>query len=262
MRSECVSNVPFVKGGLERIFTSNVHRHLFDLSAVELFDFSHHADVIGSDEVDSNTLSAKTTTTANAVDVVLAVCREIIVDDQRDLLNVNTTGQEISGNEHTRRSGSELFHDNIALSLLHVAMHGGYGEVSSSELVSQPVNLSSSVTEDDSLCDGNGLVEIREGVQFPLLLFHSNVKLFDAFESQFSLFDKDTDRVAHEFSGDFEDILWHGGGKEDNLSGLRKKLEDIVDLFGESTLEAELEIDFRAIWNFYVPRAFRQPRPR
>jgi hypothetical protein len=35
--------------------------------------------------------------------------------------------------------------------------------------------------------------------------------------------------------------LGHGGGKEDDLGGLRKELEDIVDLLGETTLFELLE---------------------
>lgn len=60
----------------------NVHWHLFDLSAVELLDFSHHSDIVSSDEVDGNTLSAETTTTTDTMDVVFSVGWEIVVDDQ------------------------------------------------------------------------------------------------------------------------------------------------------------------------------------
>jgi len=60
----------------------DVHWHLLDLSAVELLDFSHHTDIICSDEVDCNTLSSETTTTTDSVDVVLTVGWEIVVDDQ------------------------------------------------------------------------------------------------------------------------------------------------------------------------------------
>ena len=60
----------------------NVHWHLLNLSAVELLDLAHHADIVLGDEVDGNTLSSETTTTTNAMDVVLAVGRKIVVDDE------------------------------------------------------------------------------------------------------------------------------------------------------------------------------------
>lgn len=80
---------------------SDVHWHLLDLSAVELFDFSHHADILSSDEVNGNTLTSETSTTTDTMDVVLTVGWEIVVDDQGNLLNIDTTGQKISGDQDT-----------------------------------------------------------------------------------------------------------------------------------------------------------------
>lgn len=216
--------------------TGNVHGHLLDLSAVELLDLTHHADIISGDEVDGNTLTPETSSTTNTMDVVLTVGGEIVVDDQGDLLNINTTGKEISGDEDTGRSGTELLHDNITLSLLHVTVHGGDSEVTGSQFVGQPVDLPAGVAEDNGLGDGNGLVEIGEGIKLPIFLLNSNVELLNTFEGQFSLLDQDTDGVAHELGGNFEDVLGHGSREKDDLGGLRKELEDVVDLLGETTL--------------------------
>lgn len=218
------------------MLTGNVHWHLFDLSAVELLDFSHHANIIGGDEVDSDTLSPESTATSDAMDVVLTVGGEIVVDDQGNLLDVDATGQKIGGNEDTRRTRSELLHDNITLGLLHVAMHGRHGEVTGGELVGEPVNLSSCVAEDDGLGDGDSLIEIRKSVELPFFLLHSNVELLDAFQGQFGFLDEDADWVTHEFGGDFQNILRHRGGEQDNLGRLWEKLEDVVDLLGEPAL--------------------------
>jgi len=61
---------------------SHVHWHLLNLGAVELLNFSHHAHIIGSNEVDSNTLSSKSATTTDTMNVVLSVGGQIVVDDQ------------------------------------------------------------------------------------------------------------------------------------------------------------------------------------
>lgn len=169
------------------------------------------------------------------MNVVLTVGGEIVVDDQGDLLDIDTTGKQIGGDQDTGRSGTELLHDNITLALLHVTVHGGDGEVTGSELVGEPVDLSASVTEDNGLSDGDGLVEIGEGVELPLLLLNSNVELLDTLEGEFLLLDKDTDGVAHELGGDLKDILGHGSGEQGDLGGLGKELEDVVDLLGETT---------------------------
>lgn len=223
--------------GLDKV--SDVHGHLLDLGAVELFDLAHHAHVVGSNEVDGNTLTTETTTTTDAVDVVLAIGGEIVVDDKRNLLDIDTTSKEIGGDQDTRRSGTELLHDQITLSLVHVTVHGRDGEISGGELISKPVDLATGVAEDDSLGDGDSLVEIREGIELPLLLLHGNVELLDTLKGKLILLDQDTDGVTHELGSDLEDVLGHGGRKEDDLSRLGKQLEDIVDLLSETTLKAK-----------------------
>lgn len=216
---------------------SNVHRHLLDLSAVELLDLAHHADVLSSDEVDGDTLTTETTTTTDAVNVVLTVGGEIVVDDKGNLLDIDTTGQKVSGDQDTGRTGTELLHDQVTLSLVHVSVHGRDSEVTGSELVGEPVDLSAGVAEDDSLGNGDSLVQIGEGVELPLFLLNSNVELLDTFQGKFILLDQNTDGVTHETGGDLEDVLGHGSGKEDDLGGLGKKLEDVVDLVGETALK-------------------------
>ena len=45
-------------------------------------------------------------------------------------------------------------------------------------------NLPLGVAEDDSLCDGEGVVEVTERVKLPLLLLHCHEELLDALQSQ------------------------------------------------------------------------------
>lgn len=214
--------------------TSHVHGHLLDLCAVELLNLAHHADIVGSDEVDGNTLTSETSTTTDAVNVVLAVGGEVVVDDEGNLLDIDTTGEKVGGNENTGRSGTELLHDNITLGLVHVTVHGGDGEVTGSELVGEPVDLSAGVAEDDGLGDGDGLVQVGEGVELPILLLDGNVELLNTFEGKLVLLDENTNGVAHELGGDLKDVLGHSSGQENDLGGLGQKLEDVVDLLGET----------------------------
>jgi hypothetical protein len=215
----------------------DVHRHLLDLGAVELLNLTHHADIVSGDEVDGDTLSAETTTTTNTVDVILAVGGKVVVDDQGNLLDVNATSQEISGNEDTGRSGTELLHNQVTLSLVHVTVHGRDSEVTGGEAVSEPVDLFAGVAEDDGLGDGDSLVQVGEGIELPLLLLNGNVELLDTFQGKLVLLDQNADGVTHELGGDLKDVLGHGGREQNNLGGLGQKLEDVVDLLGETTLQ-------------------------
>ena len=170
------------------------------------------------------------------MNVVLTVGGEIVVDDEGNLLNVDTTGQKISGDQDTRRTRSELLHNQITLSLVHVTVHSRNGEITGSELVGEPVDLSAGVAEDDSLGDSDSLIQIGEGIQLPLLLLDSNVELLDTFKGKLVLLDENANGVTHEAGGDLKNVLGHGSGEKDNLGRLGKELEDVVDLVGETTL--------------------------
>ena len=61
---------------------SNVGRHFFDRSMVEHLQLLQGAKVFYGDKVDGHTLATKTATAANAVDVVLSVRRQVVVDDK------------------------------------------------------------------------------------------------------------------------------------------------------------------------------------
>ena len=61
---------------------SYVGRHFFDRSMVEHLQLLQGAKVFYGDKVDGHTLATKTATAANAVDVVLSVRRQVVVDDE------------------------------------------------------------------------------------------------------------------------------------------------------------------------------------
>ena len=82
------------------------------------------------------------------MDVVLSVGRQVVVDDERDLLDVDTSGEEIGGDEHARGSRAELAHDDVSLLLIHVAVHGGHGKVAGVHLLSQPIHFPVNMTRD------------------------------------------------------------------------------------------------------------------
>lgn len=89
--------------------------------------------------------------------------------------------------------------------------HGRDSELASVHLLGEPVDLPPGVAEDDSLGDGDGLVEIAKGIELPLLLLDSNVELLDTFKGQLVPLNEDTDGLSHEFLRDLQDFSRHGG---------------------------------------------------
>merc|ERR1711973_759757 len=75
----------------------NVHRHFIDLSGVVLLNVSEDSDVVVLDKVDGDTLSAETTRPTDPVDVQLTVVRQVVVDDQRHLLDVDASCPDVGG---------------------------------------------------------------------------------------------------------------------------------------------------------------------
>jgi hypothetical protein len=170
------------------------------------------------------------------VDVVFTVGGEIIVDYQGDLLDINSSRQQIGCDQDTGGSTPELFHDDISLRLVHVAVHGADGEIFLGQFVSQPIDLSARVAENNGLRDGDSFIQIGEGIEFPIFLFDGNVELFDTFKSEFVLLDEDADGIAHELLGDFKDVRRHCGREEDGLGVVGEELEDVVNLVFETAL--------------------------
>jgi hypothetical protein len=120
---------------------SNIHWHLFNLSVIKLLNVLQGSLVFCSHEVDGSSFPTESTSSSDSVmqirvslfnsiplkydspvNVVFSVCRQIIVDDERDLLYIDSSGQEISGDQDSRGTRSELLHDDVSLFLFHVSM--------------------------------------------------------------------------------------------------------------------------------------------
>lgn len=73
------------------------------------------------------------------MDIVLPVGGQVVVDDEGNLLNVDSSGEEISGDEDAGGSRTELAHDDVTLLLVHVPVHRRHGEIARMHFLSQPV---------------------------------------------------------------------------------------------------------------------------
>ena len=162
------------------------------------------------------------------------VPKDAHVDDEGHLLYIDTSSEQVGGDQDSGGSRSELLHDDLTSPLVHISMHGRHGELLLVEFGGKPVDLSSGRAEDDGLCDGDGLVQVAKGLELPVLFLNSNVELPDTLEGELVLLDENSDRVTHELLGDFKDIRRHGSGQQDDLSLSGKKLENVVDRIFES----------------------------
>merc|ERR1740139_645371 len=216
---------------------SDVHRHRLNLRMVKLLDVLHRPHIGICHEIDRHTLPAESTTAPDAVQVVLQVLRQVVVDDERHLLHVDPACEQICGDEHPGGARAELPHDEVALLLVQVCMHGGDGEISLGQLIREEVNLATGVAIDDCLCDCQRLVKVAKCIQLPLLLLNRDVELPDTLERELIFLDQDSHRIAHELGCQVEDLRGHGGREQAHLDIRRHRLEDVVDRILEATAQ-------------------------
>eukprot|EP00955_Chlamydomonas_euryale_P058067 356968-Chlamydomonas_euryale.AAC.11 len=220
---------------------SNVSRQLLNNRVVETLDVLEHALVITCHKVDCNAFAAKAARAANAVQVVLRLARQVVVDDQRHLLHINAACQQVGRDEHARRARAELAHDDVPRVLVHVAVRRRYGVVALSHLVGQPVNLASCVGKDDRLRDGQRLVQVAQRVQLPILLVDVDVELLDTLEGKLITLDQNADRLVHELACDLQRLGWQRGGEDAYLDLGWQQLEDRKHLDGVRSQDAATE---------------------
>lgn len=226
-------------------------------SRVILLNISQNPDIIDGDEVDRHTFPAESTTSTYSVQIVFTRSREVIINDQRNLLDVDTSSPDVRGNQYSTAisrvrnnlgldhtalndlplSTSEFSHDRISFLLHHFSVHTADSKVRLSHLFCQPVDLASGVTENDRLRNSQSVIQITKRIKLPVFLFDGDEELLDSFKSQFITLYEDPDRVGHKLGSHFEDIMREGSGDNNDLGGGRKVSVDVVNLVLETLVE-------------------------
>ena len=137
---------------------------------VKLLNIKKHPLIVLGHKVNRHTFPPKPPTPTNTVKVVLRLSRQIKVNNQRHLLHINPTSQEIGRDQHTRRARPELSHDNVSSVLVHVSVSRRHRMVTAPHFIREPVHLATSVDEDDALSDGQRLVEVSDMMEKELIL--------------------------------------------------------------------------------------------
>ena len=132
----------------------HVHRHLIDLRRVILLYIPQDLQVLVPYEVYCHSFSSETPTSTYSMDIELSIRGKIIVDNQRDLLNIQPATPQISCNQYSGISLPELTHDTVSFLLAHVSVHVGDRKVALNHLLGQPLDLGLGVTENNRLSDG------------------------------------------------------------------------------------------------------------
>lgn len=157
-------------------------RHLFNLGVIMILDLPNESCIIWKNKVDGSSLSAETTSSTDSMDVVLLFKWQLVVDDETNLLHIDTSSEQIGCDKDSSGTSSELLHDGISLDLIHFTVHGRDCEVLLIHFCFKLEDSSLSVTIDESLVDIEVRVKIKENIEFPVFLFNCDIILSDTFQ--------------------------------------------------------------------------------
>ena len=202
-----------------------------------ILDVLDEAGVLGQHEVDGRSLTTVSTGATDPVDVVLLLAWQFVVDDESDLLDIDATSEQVSGDEHSDGTRSELLHDDLTLLLVHLSVEGGHDEVLLGHRLLELVDSALGVAVDDGLLDVEVRVEIEEHLHLPLGLLHSDVILVDTFKSELLVLHEDLGWVSHEVVGELQNVGRQGGREQADLDVRGQELEDLLDLGLEAARE-------------------------
>ena len=146
-----------------------------------VLDLLEEAGVLGEDKVDRSSLSSESTSAADSMDVVLLLHGKLVVDDETNLLDVDTSGEQVCGDQDSDGTGSELLHHDFTLLLVHLSVHAGDHEVLSAHQLLELVDSPLGVAVNDGLLDVQVGVQVQEHIDFPLVLLDGDVVLVDTF---------------------------------------------------------------------------------
>ncbi|KAF5049483.1 hypothetical protein DSECCO2_439310 [anaerobic digester metagenome] len=132
--------------------------------------------------------------TADPMHVVLLVLREIVVEDRCDLLDVDSSGSDISRNKKIDGALAEPGHHTVTLILFHIAVEPLRRVSPGAKLRDDLIDISLGVTEDER---SSALAQVKktgEGLQF-LVLTNLEVDLLYQGHGQFAVDRSDLNRV-------------------------------------------------------------------
>ena len=96
---------------------------LLDVFVEELLDLVEGIHVVFVDQRDGDTVAVGACRTADAVDIVFGIVRNVVVDHHCDVVDVDTTGQDVRSHQNIDLSALELEHHIVSLGLVEVRVH-------------------------------------------------------------------------------------------------------------------------------------------
>lgn len=131
------------------------------------------------------------------MDIQLPALRQVVADNEGDLLHVKTSSPDIGGDQHSAGPSTEFLHNGISLFLRHSTVHAAYCKIGLLHLFREGFSLLALIAENYRLSYCERIIKVAEGLELVFILFHSDKELFYAVEGQFITLNQDLHGLVH-----------------------------------------------------------------
>ena len=202
-------------------------------------DVAQHPVLARLDQGDRHALAAGTPGPPDAMDVGVGVRRDVVVDDVRDVLDVETARGDVGRDQDVERAVAEAAHHPVAALLGQAAVEGAGVVAARAEGLGQVVDLAAGPREDQRRGRVLDVEDAAQGGQ--LVVPPDDVgDLADprgAVAGDLLGVDLDPRRVAQVALGDARDGRRDRGREERRLALARGRRQDRLEVLGEAHVE-------------------------
>ena len=199
----------------------------------------------GGGDADRSAKAPGAARAADAVDVILGMAGQVIVEHVADGGNVEAPRRHVRGDQQPQLAVAERFQRACALALVQIAVDGGCVITVLGQRLGQDVHVGLAVAEDDRVGQALAL-GVDQGAQQVALLLGGHVAagggqfdqaLRDGFAGRRLARDLDPFGRVQEGVGDALDLGRHRGAEEQRLAREGGQLEDALDIGDEAHVQ-------------------------
>ena len=163
--------------------------------------------------------------------------RQIVVDDGRQLGNVQATGRHVGGHQHLDLAGLEAVQRLQALLLGLVAVDGLGQEAFLLQMPCQTTRTDLGIGKDDDLLDATLADERPHRVTLEVFGGHVVDRLLDVLGQRVGPCHLDELRLVQEALGQLADLVREGGREHEVLTARAEQIDDALDVGQEAHVQ-------------------------
>jgi hypothetical protein len=215
----------------ERLCMAREPRNLaaFDAPADQLLDRGEQRALVVRHERYGLASGAGAAGSPDAVDVILGHVRQIVVDDVRQLLDVEPPCRDVRCHQHAQLAVLEALQRSRARVLALVAVDRIRLDAAAFELFRQPVCAALGLAEHQNLVPVARAHEMREQVALAILRYRVHT-LRDQFGGRIAARDLHLRRIPQERPGELANFVREGRREQQILAARRQQLENAADI--------------------------------